>query len=237
MYTNDSCPRIAVVQLDAAAPAGLLPEALTAAAPGAQVTVLAFDAGASLPDLAQFDSLVLLGGNQDAYDPALLPVRDLLNDAVGAGMPTLALCLGAQLLAVAAGGAVEVSAPSGPEFGVVSVRLRPDAATDPVLGAVVADLGRDVLAASNHADAVTNLPAGATWLASSEAYPFQAFRIGPALGLQFHPEADRETWARWCADAGAATRVHEWDQAEAALRDLAAAVARGFVAQQVTADA
>src|SRR5699024_8587086 len=48
-----------------------------------------------------------------------------------------------------------------------------------------------------HRDAITELPEGAIWLASSNQYPFQAFRIGSALGIQFHPQAGIEAVAAW----------------------------------------
>src|SRR5690625_7797840 len=82
------------------------------------------------------------------------------------------------------------------ERGVIEVRMRPDAAADPVLGPVVAGLGRDVPAPSMHSDAITALPPEATWLASSQQYPFQAFRLGSAAGVQFHPHADEATMRR-----------------------------------------
>ena len=42
-----------------------------------------------------------------------------------------------------------------------------------------------------------DLPAGATLLAGSPAYPNQAFRYGRAYGLQFHLEVSRELAAEW----------------------------------------
>src|SRR5699024_2382635 len=155
------------------------------------------------------------------------PVAQLLAQAVEAGVPTLGLCLGAQLLAVATGGAVELDAPSGPERGIIEIRLRPGAEHDPVLGPVAERLGRDVNVVSMHSDAVTDLPPKATWLASSVQYPFQAFRIGSALGLQFHPEADADTYAAWLeretgADPAAARA--EWTAHAAELTAVAETV-------------
>jgi GMP synthase (glutamine-hydrolysing) len=49
-----------------------------------------------------------------------------------------------------------------------------------------------------HADAVTHLPAGATWLAETIMYPHQAFRAGVAAwGVQFHPEVSATTFRTW----------------------------------------
>ncbi|NNU27535.1 glutamine amidotransferase-related protein [Isoptericola sediminis] len=158
------------------------------------------------------DGLVVLGGQMNAYAddaaPWLPAVRSLLADAVAADLPTLAVCLGAQMLAVAGGGTVAVGAPPGREAGVLPVYWRAEALEDPVLaplaraaGAETAeDLdGRGVATSfvQMHADAVIEPPEGAQWLAWSEMYPYQAFRWGSALGVQFHPEAGPTTAVRW----------------------------------------
>ena len=99
--------------------------------------------------------------------------------------------------------------------------MRPDAAADPVLGPVVQTLGRVVLAPSLHSDAITDLPAGATWLASSRSYPYQAFRIGSALGVQFHPEVSPERMAQWLADYDDEDPIEVGDQWRANAAELA----------------
>jgi GMP synthase (glutamine-hydrolysing) len=156
------------------------------------------------------DGLVVLGGQMSAYADDVAPwlpaVRSLLLDASGSGLPTLAICLGAQLLAVAGGGRVEVAAPPGREAGVVRVHWREAALTDPVLGPVAraaydADGRRGATRVlSMHADAVVELPEGAQWLAYSDMYPYQAFRLGSAVGVQFHPEASPSLAVRWALD-------------------------------------
>ena len=156
------------------------------------------------------DGLIVLDGQGHAYDDAGSPwlpaTRDLLADAVRTGLPTLGLCLGAQLLAVATGGRVQVGAPPGRESGVIDVHPRPQASGDALLGALAAAVPADhplaggVMLAmpSMHADAVVDLPPGAAWLASSRLYPYQAFRVGTAAwGLQFNPEVSEQTFAAW----------------------------------------
>ena len=231
----DAAPVLTVIQHQDSVPLGLLAEAL----PGMQLRVVRPDAGQELPDADHLDGLVVLGGTMSVLDvqdhPWLTAERELLDAAVGHAVPTLAVCLGAQQLAVARGGQVEVGAPTGPERGVVEVRMRPDAAADPVLGPVVAALGRDVPAPSMHGDAITALPAEATWLASSQQYPFQAFRLGSAVGVQFHPEADEATMRRWAASEGQdpeALAAGYGPNAEA-LATLATELGAAFAAQVV----
>lgn len=193
-------PRIAVIQHQDLVPLDLLADALT----DAELTIVRPDAGDPLPALTDVDGVIVLGGTMTAYDddaaPWLPAVRTFMADAVDQDVATLGICLGAQLLAVALGGEVERSAPGGPERGIVELRMRPDAADDALLGPLVTELGRDVLAPSSHQDAVSALPQDAVWLASSRQYPFQAFRVGSAWGVQFHPEAGVETLVDWAHD-------------------------------------
>jgi GMP synthase (glutamine-hydrolysing) len=49
-----------------------------------------------------------------------------------------------------------------------------------------------------HGDMVRALPPGAAWLASSDMYPHQAFRVGTsAWGVQFHPEVSLASYREW----------------------------------------
>jgi GMP synthase (glutamine-hydrolysing) len=154
-------------------------------------------AGDAVPERVTHDGLLVLGGHMGANDDAefawLGPVKALLRSAAEEQVPTLGICLGAQLLAVACGGRVEVGA-GGIEAGVVDVQWREEAAGDPLVGA----LPRPYAGPSMHLDAVVELPAGATWLGQTAAYPHQAFRVGTAAwGVQFHPEVSLPTFQSW----------------------------------------
>ncbi|WP_062517631.1 glutamine amidotransferase-related protein [Demequina gelatinilytica] len=160
------------------------------AAHGYEVVYL--DAG--VDDLAPFASAELgfvLGGPVGVADledyPVLAEEAALLVSRVTSGLPTLAVCLGAQLLAHALGGAVERGEP---EVGWGAVDLTPEAAGTPLRHLE----GIPVL--HWHGDRIVP-PAGATVLASTPATPCQAFAYGSALALQLHPEVDAERIERW----------------------------------------
>ncbi len=179
-----------------------LGEWLTEAGLGLQV--LRPYAGDALPgELTGFAALVVLGGEQQAYPqadgspgaPWFPALEGLLRKAVRHRVPTLGICLGAQLLATAHAGLVERS-PSGPEVGPAVVGKRDAADTDPLFKYV--PLIPDVL--QWHADEITELPHGAVLLAASTRYPHQAFRLGDrAWGLQFHIECDAAMIADWAS--------------------------------------
>jgi GMP synthase (glutamine-hydrolysing) len=204
-----------------------------------QIRVVRADLGEPVPSSAAEvgDGLVVLGGECSAYDdeacPWLPATRALLSSAAQAGVPTLAICLGAQLLAAAAGGQVQVAAPPGVEAGITVLHWRPEAKADPVLGAIVAEFPTGAVVPALHGDAVVDLPRGAVWLASSDMYPFQAFRWGSAWGVQFHPEASPATvgrWARQTPGVDAQQVEADLEAKDAPVQVIGRALAEAFVA-------
>jgi len=155
-------------------------------------------AGDAIPDdPIAYDALVVLGGPMAAYSDDKFAWRDaelqLVHDAVDAGVSTLGVCLGAQLIAHACGG----RAYPGPSLEIGSLPIRLDAAgTDSLFDG----LATEWRVLQWHGDTF-DLPPGAVLLASSERYLHQAFRLGGATwGVQFHIEVDELAVERFCED-------------------------------------
>ena len=145
-----------------------------------------------------FDKVIVLGGHMGVYDtdehPWLLAEKDFLKVQLEHDTPVLGVCLGSQLLAEAAGG----SAYRGPdtEAGLIELDLTEAGARDRTVAAIDGAVG------VWHHDTF-DLPPGAELLASTARYP-HAFRVGSALGVQFHPEVTPEIWDAWTTQDGTA---------------------------------
>jgi len=189
---------VLVVQHVAGEGPGLLARCLEEHRPAARVVRV--DRRESVPrGAAGAAAIILLGGPMAVYETDRHPhLRDeilLAADALRLGVPILGICLGAQILAAAAG--ARVYRGPQPEIGWFETTLSAAGRTDPILGALPAG-GRMF---HWHADTF-DPPPGGTLLASSRLYEQQAFRLGPrALGVQFHPEITEEMVDDWTARA------------------------------------
>lgn len=167
------------------------------AAAGLPMRVCRTWAGDSVPETADdLVGLVVMGGAMAAYEdfPGRSAELALLRAALEAEVPVLGVCLGAQLLAVAAGGVARPG--NGAQIGWADVRMAEAAHADALFAAVP-----DRLRVLHWHGDTMDLPVGATLLASCDRYPVQAFRIGgSAWGTQFHLEVD-ETAVGAFADA------------------------------------
>jgi GMP synthase (glutamine-hydrolysing) len=147
--------------------------------------------------LEEYGAVLVFGGSmhadQDDRHPWLREEDAFLQRLLEHRWPVLGICLGAQLLAKAAGSWV---APAGtPEIGWYPVELSPEAAEDPVLGCLPPRFDAFQWHYYTH-----GIPTGATELARSDACT-QAYRLGEsAWGVQFHPEVTRDQVERWLLD-------------------------------------
>jgi GMP synthase (glutamine-hydrolysing) len=146
----------------------------------------------SLPEIG-FDAVVVLGGSMGAYEteehPWLAAEKQLLCRLIDRGMPVLGICLGSQILADALGGKAYMA--DVPEVGVTNIHLTDSGKRHPLFAGI-----EHVFAM--HQDTFV-IPEGADLLASSDLYP-QAFEIGSALAVQFHPDAHDELALLWAAE-------------------------------------
>jgi GMP synthase-like glutamine amidotransferase len=143
----------------------------------------AFGAGEP-PAAAEFDWIAVLGSKFTPLDDSSSEVRRgraVVEDALAADVPVLGLCFGGQLLASVLGGAIE--ALPRPELGWARVESKEPAAVP------------DGPWLSWHWYRFET-PPGAEELARN-AVGAQAFRQGPHLGVQFHPESTIEVVAGW----------------------------------------
>lgn len=184
--------RILAVLQSAAEPLGALEPPIVAAGHTFETRVMP---GPLPPTLDGYGGIVVMGGTMGVYEadrfPFLTDEIRLLREALDRGLPALGICLGSQLMA-AAGGARVYPGGAGIEVGWLPVERL---ASDPWLP----DWPASFEPLNWHGDTF-DLPPGATLLASSAAYPHQAFRLGSGLGLQFHVEATADLLSEWFLD-------------------------------------
>lgn len=153
----------------------------------------------------QADLVIILGGPIGVYEGDSYPfLRDeiaLARHRLDEKRPMLGICLGAQIMARAAGARVYPS-------GIKEIGWSPLTLTEAGRSSVLAPIGEHAVL-HWHGDTF-DLPPGADCLASTPLIAHQAFSIGRhALGLQFHLEAGEAGLERWyighaCEIAGVA---------------------------------
>lgn len=142
--------------------------------------------GEPLPDVSQFDMLLIMGGPQSAVMiddyPYLQHEVNLIKQAIQTKKVVLGICLGAQILGIALGAKATPS--PNKEIGIYPIQMTKEAEKDPIFKHFTKQF--DVV--HWHSD-MAGLPEGSILLASSDGCPRQAFRYGDRVyGLQFHLE-------------------------------------------------
>lgn len=152
----------------------------------AHTTVRTWEEG--MPDDPRaFAWVAALGSSHSASqtEPAWVPDEiAFLRRAVDANVPVLGICFGGQALAVALGGRISPADPTS--IGWFEIETdEPDL----VPNGPWAHFNYEVF----------SVPDGATEVARSSRST-SAYRLGPHLGLQFHPEATPQTFEQWADD-------------------------------------
>lgn len=188
MMRQKSCAAIQHIAFEGL---GGFAEPLNAA--GYQVTVI--NAADGVPDVVGGEDLVIiLGGpinaNDDEAYPFLGDELRLIDRRLSRNQPIMGVCLGAQLIARAAG--ARVYPQSTKEIGFATITLSRAGKTS-----CLSVFEQDPMAFHWHGETF-DLPNGASRLASTPTCENQAFSLGEGIiGFQFHAEAtggDIEHW-------------------------------------------
>ncbi len=145
--------------------------------------------GTVIPVDSDHDLVVLMGAPWSVYDTRIRkwldPELELIRNRLAIGAPVLGICFGAQAMSAALGGSVTKS--DRPEYGWVPVGS----------GSDHIDEGPWF---QFHHDGFS-LPPEAEELARNRS-GLQAFRLGPGLAVQFHPEMSVSLLESWCEAGG-----------------------------------
>jgi GMP synthase (glutamine-hydrolysing) len=148
-------------------------------------------------DPGGYEAVMTFGGAMNTHEvekhPWLLEEKELLGGLLDAGRPLLAVCLGTQLLAEAAGGSTRRAVE--PEIGWFPVDLTEPGRADPLLGPGPPEFE------SFQWHSYEALPPDHTPLLAQSALCVQAYRIGErAWGIQFHAEVTASDVEKWIDD-------------------------------------
>lgn len=157
---------------------------------GHRIHIIRLYEGDALPDVAEVDFAVLMGGPMSVLDeseyPYFVDEKEFCRKLTYLGRPMLGICLGAQMIANAHGAAIKKNEEK--EIG-----WHP-----------ITHLNSGEVQTVFHWHGETfDLPEGATLLASSAACKNQAFKLGNSYGLQYHIETTPESMESIIQNCGA----------------------------------
>ncbi len=213
-----------IIQCDPDVPAGVFAEFLA----GWQVPfrIRRPDQGEELA--ASAGAVIVLGGQMGVHDelryPFLKVLKGYMKRMIAEETPLFGICLGGQLLADVAGGVV--SSKRCGEQGLVDIHLSGAGRCDPLFAGIVSTFQ----AFQWHNDSFA-VPLRGVHLAASSACAGQAFRLGRAWGVQFHPEVDAAIVNSWSGKSPVRERlVGDFLLAEQEHRSLARQILGNFLA-------
>lgn len=150
------------------------------------------DKGQLVPkDAQEFSGIVVLDSERCALDPVpwLRSELALCKQALTHEVPLLGLGLGAQLLTMAAGGAVKAT--HSPSYGWTPSWLTPEGSAR-----FAAPVQQELFNASEHS---IQLPPGAQCLMFDKRSPNKGYALGPHLALLSPLELSAASLQAWCA--------------------------------------
>jgi GMP synthase (glutamine-hydrolysing) len=156
-----------------------------------------FENGEVPPELPSH--LIVLGGQMSVNDTGLYPFlteeKKMIRSMIDKGRPVLGICLGAQMIASAFGQRVS---PGVQERGWCSVQE---------CGTSTSSLFPDSFPVFQWHNETFDLPEEAQLLVQGDRVKNQAFCLGSAVGVQFHPEVTQGIISRWSKDLDNSTRA------------------------------
>ncbi len=150
----------------------------------------------TLPEIEDFDMLIIMGGPMGVYDtdqyPWLATELNFIKDVIESNKPVLGICLGSQFIAAALGAKVY----PGPvkEIGWFPIQI---------FNPKILSFNQDNPVVFHWHGDTFDLPKGAQLLASTPEVPNQAYIYKNAIGLQFHIEQTEATikeMLHYCGD-------------------------------------
>ena len=148
-----------------------------------------------IPNLNDYSAIIILGGPMNVYEerkyPFLKKENSSIKEALKINKPMLGICLGAQIIARAAG--AKVYPAKRKEIGWFTLNLT----TGGIENDVFRGLERQFTVFQWHGDTF-DIPSGSIKLAKSNLFPNQAFSIGKTIyALQFHLEVTKKMILEW----------------------------------------
>ncbi|MCF2706286.1 gamma-glutamyl-gamma-aminobutyrate hydrolase family protein [Arcanobacterium haemolyticum] len=147
----------------------------------------------SLPELSHYSGVIITGSpynylasqKSDSQRRTQDNVLRLCERLLAEDFPTLGLCYGLQMLAVAGGGTLSREFPE--DMGAYAITLNDAGKADPLTG----HLPEMFYSYVAHSESIATLPKNFTVLGSSETTPIHLGRFGSNIyGTQHHPEID-----------------------------------------------